>query len=74
MKFDIKKLTTMKLIAAFALAGLSGAGQDGPMQEFEQDLGEAAQYTRRKLEDTVDWIPLPLRLIFAVVLIHSVNT
>tara|TARA_R110001592_G_scaffold363371_1_gene685524 strand:- start:135431 stop:135595 length:165 start_codon:yes stop_codon:yes gene_type:complete len=49
-----KKISAILLFCMVSMLGLSGCDQDGPVENFGEEVDEAAQDAKRKIEDATD--------------------
>jgi hypothetical protein len=54
MKSNFKNIAFLLLLGIFSGAGLAGCDSDGPMEDAGEELDEAAQDTKRAIDDATD--------------------
>lgn len=54
MEINTRKLVAVLLLSTFGALGLSACEQDGPAENFGEQVDEAAQDTKRAVEDATD--------------------
>lgn len=54
MKSNVKSIAFLLLLGVFSATGLAGCDKDGPMENTGEELDEAAQDTKRAIDDATD--------------------